>query len=579
MKKSLSLFAALLFVAGVSAQEFVSTEPANRKVLIEEFTGVNCQYCPDGHKIANNIMASHPGEAWAINVHEGPYAARYSTRWGSALADQSGLSGYPAGTVNRHLFRQYSDVTDVYRAYWPNCANQILNMQSPVNVAARATIDARTRVMTVNVEAYFTRSQNVSSNYLNVALLQDSVWGPQSDPQNFYPENFSGGQYCHKHMLRDLLTGQWGEEITTIGQGTLVSRTYHYSIPQAIGDVTISELRHLQLIVFVTETHQEVLTAGEAEITILNDGEPCMLGFSATKTNDCSTSFRNTITLKNPTDNPVKDWVIEFNGEDTTYGITINPGMTYDVMAPSISLPTSQDDLATLQDSVHIRLKGHTVVGGEPLTYSSEMYSQQLFELYVAEGPFEMDLAIDHYGTQTTGHLIKTADCTKPLIFGPYRNRSENYLMPARHIRFVFSPDEAGLYLLRVKDADGMTLASDETGFWLRNASGLVVHHDGNFTKETTCYLFVTNNGSGTYGIDEVANEVTFSIYPNPAVDRLQIETSDEVRRVELIDINGRTVATYGATRTLGLQGLAAGVYVVRVTTDNGIGMQKFVKE
>lgn len=75
MKKfTLALMALLSVGFAAKAQQYVSTEPANRNVIIEEFTGRNCGYCPDGHRIANEIMANNPGRVWAINVHAGGYA-------------------------------------------------------------------------------------------------------------------------------------------------------------------------------------------------------------------------------------------------------------------------------------------------------------------------------------------------------------------------------------------------------------------------------------------------------------------------------------------------------------------------
>lgn len=591
MKKSLSLFAALLLVAGISAQDFVSTEPSNRNVLIEEYTGVNCQYCPDGHRIANEVMAAHPGHAWAINIHTGMYAARYTTQWGAALADQTGLEGYPAGTVNRHVFANYvlqgetppHTTTDIYRGFWPYCANDILGMSSPVNLAARATIDARSRVLTVQVEAYYTAGQQVQSNFLNVALLQNNVFGSQSGAQNYYPENVVNGYYRHMHMLRDLLTGQWGEEITTIGEGTLVTRTYRYAIPYTIGDVSISDFADLDVVAFITETHQEVLTAAQAEMTIQGVGEPCILDYKATLASDCSTAYESKLTLSNPTSMRVTDFLWEVNGVQMSLTDTLAPNGQKVVTLPEINMPTTIEDLDNIQDSIHIRLLGHTVIDAEgtatPQSYTTDMFSMRVFQIYSAAGPFTLDLAIDHYGNETTGHLVDVEGCTKPLIFGPYTRRSENYLMPARHIIINFSPAHKGLYLLRVKDADGMTLASDETGFRLSNAEGEIFFRPGGFTKESTAYLFVTNDGTGTYGIDDVTAQVQFGLYPNPAVDRVNIESSENVSRVEVLDMAGRTVATYGAVRSFDVSGMASGMYLVRVLTESGIGMQKFVKE
>ena len=174
-----------LFVSAQVTDTIVSTTPSNRNVLIEEYTGINCGYCPDGHRRANEIMAANPDRVCVINIHQGSYAANtYTTSFGNALANQIGLSGYPAGTVNRHLFSQYSNVLDLERQYWATASNTIMNMSSPVNIAADGTLDWSTRTLTVRVQLYYTAAQsNVSTNSLNVAILQDNVLGSQSGLQ------------------------------------------------------------------------------------------------------------------------------------------------------------------------------------------------------------------------------------------------------------------------------------------------------------------------------------------------------------------------------------------------------------
>ena len=39
------LLASNLFLA----QTIVSTSPENKKIILEEYTGIHCTYCPDGH--------------------------------------------------------------------------------------------------------------------------------------------------------------------------------------------------------------------------------------------------------------------------------------------------------------------------------------------------------------------------------------------------------------------------------------------------------------------------------------------------------------------------------------------------
>src|SRR5690606_11921770 len=93
------------------AQTIVNTNPENKKVILEEFTGINCVYCPQGHAIAKQIQDNNPGNVFLINVHQGGFATPsgnqpdFRTPFGNAIVNQSyicGGFGYPTGTLNRN---------------------------------------------------------------------------------------------------------------------------------------------------------------------------------------------------------------------------------------------------------------------------------------------------------------------------------------------------------------------------------------------------------------------------------------------------------------------------------------------
>ena len=127
------------------AQTIVSTTPENKKVVLEEFTGIHCVYCPQGHAIAQAIQNNNPGEVFLINIHVGGFAVPnagepdFRTPFGTAIANQSGLTGYPAGTVNRHVFPGSSQSggndTAMSRGRWTSASNQILGEASYMNMA------------------------------------------------------------------------------------------------------------------------------------------------------------------------------------------------------------------------------------------------------------------------------------------------------------------------------------------------------------------------------------------------------------------------------------------------------------
>ena len=256
----------------VSAPETAS----NKNALVEEFTGTNCGYCPDGHKRVNELIAANPGKVFAINIHTGRLAAKYTTSFGAALAEQSWLTGYPAGTVNRHEFegwqedtnRTHQNRTALNRGYFQAAANQIMAQPACANIAAKATINKSTREVTVGVAVYYTGTPTGSTNMINVAITEDSIWGPQSEnasASNPAQWNSDHTLYCHTHMLRHLITGQWGDEITPV-VGKQIKKEYKYTLPQTISNETVVP-EHLHIIAFLCEGHHEVINVCSAPIT------------------------------------------------------------------------------------------------------------------------------------------------------------------------------------------------------------------------------------------------------------------------------------------------------------------------
>ena len=276
MKKIVFLFAVftalfgLTFVSAQVTDTIVSLAPSNRNVLLEAFTAIGCQHCSDGDRIANELVTANPGRVNVIDIHEGSYASNtYTTQFGTALREQSNLVGYPQGTVNRHLFS--GTATAMGRGEWASKANQILATTSPVNIAAEGTLDWATRTLNIRVQLYYTANQTVTSNSLNIAIVQDNVLGPQSGGSTYNPTQMVGDLYKHNYILRHLITGQWGDTISTISQGTLVEKTYQYVIPEQFGSPNpiAAALEDLRFIAFVCEGHQEVLTSVEIPIQMV----------------------------------------------------------------------------------------------------------------------------------------------------------------------------------------------------------------------------------------------------------------------------------------------------------------------
>jgi len=282
-----SLLLALLLPLASFAQLIVDTVPQNKKAVLEEFTGIHCVFCPDGHYIAQQIKNLYYEDVSLINLHTGGYASPnqgepdFRIMESDSIAAISNLAGYPAGTVNRHQFPMtQGGGTAMSRGDWLDAVQDIISQPAYLNVGTQVIHDTTNNVLVVDVEVYYTDSTPVDGfgfspvNYINVALTQDSVVGPQTGAQSYNPAGIVPGpwqpSYSHQHMLRDMVTGQWGDPITNGSQtlpGYFVFRRYIYEIQPYINDVMF-KVEHIKAVAFVTESiHGEIISADECEVT------------------------------------------------------------------------------------------------------------------------------------------------------------------------------------------------------------------------------------------------------------------------------------------------------------------------
>ena len=246
MKFILSILLSTICLVGIG-QTFVSTTPENKNVVLEEFTGIYCGFCPDGHVIGQGIHTANPNDVFLINIHTGGYAnpngpndPDFNTIFGSAIGNASGLAGYPAGTVNRATFSTIAPQgsagsTALIRGDWAAASALIMAEPSEINVAAQASYDMGTGILTVNTESYFTAAGSAGGYNLHVAVVMNNVAGPQSGAQNYNPGGIIPGPwnptYNHQHMMVHLMDGAIGLEYNIVTAGTFVPNTHTWTVP------------------------------------------------------------------------------------------------------------------------------------------------------------------------------------------------------------------------------------------------------------------------------------------------------------------------------------------------------------
>ncbi|MFN0187960.1 MAG: Omp28-related outer membrane protein, partial [Bacteroidia bacterium] len=221
-----------LLLLGFSIQ---ATAQVNRKILVEEFTGTWCGYCPDGHYILGNIEAAYPNTIISAGMHiTDALTIPYATAVDAAL----GVAGYPRAAIDRFTYPS-GNAFVMSRGYWLGAVTARLNVTSPVSVNISKTFNTTTRILNVTVDYTFVSSINEETR-ITCLLLEDNISTSQTNYYNtttgspFYGLGNPIPNYLQKDVVRASLTvDSWGDvnNPTSVSAGSSYSKTFTYTVP------------------------------------------------------------------------------------------------------------------------------------------------------------------------------------------------------------------------------------------------------------------------------------------------------------------------------------------------------------
>ncbi|HSG67448.1 MAG TPA: Omp28-related outer membrane protein [Bacteroidales bacterium] len=218
----------VLLACLLKAQNYVSTEPTNKNVVLELFTGVGCLNCPEGHAMISEIISEHPGRVFCTGYHPSnssytiPYPGDIDLRRDYPNEFYSipycGASRFmPGAFINRIIWDngdrlQSSDL-------WENYTSTLLNEPSPLNIGLASSYDQLSQVIHITVELYYTESMPDQNN-VYVILSENDLVTQQSGVV---------GPYTHKHTFRESFCAQWGDQVQgPTAQNSLITLDYDW---------------------------------------------------------------------------------------------------------------------------------------------------------------------------------------------------------------------------------------------------------------------------------------------------------------------------------------------------------------
>ena len=557
IKNYLLLFTLISYITSFS-QTIVSTEPENKKVILEEYTGIHCTYCPDGHAIAQSLKDQYPNDVFLINIHVGGYATPsagepdFRTDFGPALDAQAAVTGYPSGSVNRQYFSDLTmgGGTAMGRGQWNTATSRVLDQSSYANVGVEASINVQNNELTVHVEGYYTGDSPQSTNYLNIALTQNNTLGPQTG-------GGMGSDYNHMHRLVHMLTGQWGNEISTTSAGSFIDETITYTIPSDYIGVDV-QLSELNVVAFISESQQDIISGAEATPTyegLEYSNDATLLSIEDNLNGNCGETASPVIVIQNSGTDAINSLSVEYsinNGSSETYSWSGSLGslQSTSIELPSISYSPSDTN------SVNIILSGD-----ENNENNSDVFYFDQSNSYETS-TVTLDLVTDNYGSETTWEFT---DSSGNIVAqgGGYSNNNTS----SSEIE-IPSADECYTFTINDSYGDGICCQYGTGSYSITDDSGNVIVSGGEFSSTESNTFRV----GGSLGLNSFMDE-NLKIFPNPSNGVFTIKTTLTNSSYKVHNLIGQTIKSgfiNNGTNSIDIRNSIDGIYFITIESKNG---------
>jgi hypothetical protein len=205
---------------------FDANTNTNRNVLIEDFTGHKCIFCPAAAALAEDLKHANEGRVFIAGIHAGPtgigtfqelhaplYTHDFTNPQGLEIGNYFGtlagspFVGNPYGSISRFPVEGYNMHEP---SAWSSIVDQIIATNDlKVNLQAKANYYEETRGLFLHTEI---EKLNGFTNEIAqvVYLIEDSIVKPQS-----FPGGVDSINYVHHNVQRNCIDGNaFGKTVT-----------------------------------------------------------------------------------------------------------------------------------------------------------------------------------------------------------------------------------------------------------------------------------------------------------------------------------------------------------------------------
>ena len=262
-----------------------------KKVLIEDFTGHQCSFCPDAARELDVILDVYQN-AIGLAIHgvnnftrpyimdtvfnpEEKYVYDFRTSWGEELDSYFEISenGLPKGMINRIDYNSSGDHRKDFGQWSSLVADELekeVKFGMNIEITQTPQMIADEYDIVINSEAI----SSMNGNYkLVVCITENNIVQWQKDG------NIDDSSYVHKHVLRSFLTPTWGDDLAaeetssdnfSNGYSCIISTlennniNYSTTLPLGVGNAGNWDINNLYVVAYIyDEANYEILQVEE----------------------------------------------------------------------------------------------------------------------------------------------------------------------------------------------------------------------------------------------------------------------------------------------------------------------------
>lgn len=203
----------------------IEMEEADRTTLIVEFSGLQCNNCPNAATMAHELQEYYGEKLVVVEMHPASNSLTQAGRpeWDYTCPESDEYYKHwqvpflPYGVINMSQSAEYQT--------WGTACQHSAKMIAPVNLTHAVHADASTLQIEATIENL---SYDIMSLEYIAWLTEDSIVGPQ-----VMPNKKTNKEYVHNHILRDAITDVWGQSVqVAVGSSTTIS--LRYTLPEHV---------------------------------------------------------------------------------------------------------------------------------------------------------------------------------------------------------------------------------------------------------------------------------------------------------------------------------------------------------